>query len=468
MNNDFRAIKGIVIDAGHGGNDPGAVNGNVYEKDFTLQVAKYIYERLKQLGIPTYITRTTDETLDRDERVSRILNAFGNDPNVIVISNHINAGGGEGAEIVYALRNNDTLAKNILDSIGEKGQILRKYYQRRLPSDPSKDYYFIQRLTGNTQALLLEYGFIDNSKDLKKLQNNLLDYGEAVVKALAKYTNTPYTSPNEQQNNIYVVQRGDTLYSIANKFNTTVNEIKSLNNLSTNILEIGQNLKIPTDSNQVNPNEFSVYTVQKGDSLYSIANKFNTTVQKLIELNKLSSTNLSVGQKLYISEKQDNLPNSTNFYTVKSGDSLYSIAIRFNTTVNDIINNNNLTSTILSIGQQLIIPGYTNIDDNNDTSNNDNSLYIVKSGDSLYSIAKKFNTTVNEIKSLNGLNTNLLVIGQKLLLPSSNDTNTTYYVQSGDSLYSIARKYNTTVNEIKKLNNLSSDILSIGQALIIP
>ncbi|MDD6878865.1 MAG: N-acetylmuramoyl-L-alanine amidase, partial [bacterium] len=93
MDNYSRAVKGVVIDAGHGGNDPGAVNGNIYEKDFTLEVAKYIYDRLNQLGIPAAITRTTDETLNRDERVSRILNAFGNDPNVIVLSNHINAGG---------------------------------------------------------------------------------------------------------------------------------------------------------------------------------------------------------------------------------------------------------------------------------------------------------------------------------------------------------------------------------------
>lgn len=90
-----RAIKGVVVDAGHGGSDPGAVNGNVYEKDFNLEVSNYIYNRLRQLGIPAYITRSTDETLDRDERVRRILNAFGNDPNVIVLSNHINAGGGD-------------------------------------------------------------------------------------------------------------------------------------------------------------------------------------------------------------------------------------------------------------------------------------------------------------------------------------------------------------------------------------
>jgi len=83
----------IVVDPGHGGDDPGAVNGNIYEKDFTLEVSKYIYDRFRQLGVPVTLTRDTDTTLDRNERVNRILSAYGNSPNVIVLSNHINAGG---------------------------------------------------------------------------------------------------------------------------------------------------------------------------------------------------------------------------------------------------------------------------------------------------------------------------------------------------------------------------------------
>ena len=104
----------IVIDAGHGGIDPGAVANGLQEKDFTLEAALYIYNRLNELGVPVKITRTTDETLDRKERINRIMNAFGNRSDVILISNHINAGGGDGAEIVYALRNDDSLASNIL------------------------------------------------------------------------------------------------------------------------------------------------------------------------------------------------------------------------------------------------------------------------------------------------------------------------------------------------------------------
>lgn len=89
-----RAIKGVVVDAGHGGNDPGAVSGGVNEKDLNLQAAQYMYKRFQELGIPVAITRDDDTTLNRDERVSKILNAFGNSSDVIVLSNHINAGGG--------------------------------------------------------------------------------------------------------------------------------------------------------------------------------------------------------------------------------------------------------------------------------------------------------------------------------------------------------------------------------------
>lgn len=82
-----------ITGASHGGEDPGAVGNNLKEKDLNLQAAQYMYKRLKELGVPTVIVRDTDETLGRDERVKRILNAFGDDPNVVVVSNHINAGG---------------------------------------------------------------------------------------------------------------------------------------------------------------------------------------------------------------------------------------------------------------------------------------------------------------------------------------------------------------------------------------
>ena len=85
----------IVIDAGHGGSDPGAVGNGIIEKEYTLKISKYIADKLKELGANVYLTRTTDETLSPTQRTNRVLNAFGNSKDVIVISNHINAGGAE-------------------------------------------------------------------------------------------------------------------------------------------------------------------------------------------------------------------------------------------------------------------------------------------------------------------------------------------------------------------------------------
>ena len=99
----------IVVDAGHGGVDPGAIGNGLQEKDFNLRSAKYMANRFEELGVPVKLTRDSDETLPKNERIRRILNAFGNRDDVILISNHINAGGGDGAEVIYALRNNENL-----------------------------------------------------------------------------------------------------------------------------------------------------------------------------------------------------------------------------------------------------------------------------------------------------------------------------------------------------------------------
>ncbi len=446
-----RSYKGIVIDAGHGGTDSGATGNGIVEKDLTLKIAQYIHNRLDDLGIKNVLIRNTDETINPTERVERVNNAYGTSGDVIVVSNHINAGGGDGAEIIYALRNNDTLSSLIATEIEKEGQNVRKYYQRRLPSDPSKDYYFMLRNTGNTESIIVEYGFLDStSDDVNQLKNNYENYAEAVVRALVDYIGATYIPV--VGSDYYVVQKGDSLWSIARKLNTSVAELKSLNNLTSNNLSIGQVLKTPS-SNTENDNQIT-YTVVKGDSLYKIAQKFNVTVQDLINLNNLTSTNLSVGQVLKVKGTVPSKEETT--YTVVKGDSLYAIANKYKVSVQDIIDANNLKSTALSVGQKLIIP--TQIT---------NDLYTVKSGDSLYKIANQYGVTVEDLKKENNLTNNNLSVGQVLKIPSTNNYQT-YTVKSGDSLYSIARQYNTTVSDIQALNNLKSTALSVGQKLIIP
>ena len=404
MNNDIK----IVIDAGHGGADSGALGNGLKEKDYTLLIAKYLKKRFDELGVKSILVRDTDETVSPSERVNRILNAFGNSSDVLLLSNHLNAGGGEGAEVIYALRNNDTLSNKILENLGKEGLKMRKVYQRRLPNDNTKDYYFIHRNTGNIEPVLIEYAFIDNKNDADKIKNNYERYAESVIKSVADYKGINYTSPITKDT--YTVQKGDTLWNISKKFGLTVDEIKKLNNLNTNLLYIGQVLQLPNNDTATDTN--ITYIVQKGDTLYSIASKNGISVNDLKKYNNLTSDNLSIGQEL-------NIPKGTSIITPSE---------------DEIIN--------------------------------EGSVYKVQKGDTLYGISKKFNTSVDKIKELNSLIGDILTIGTNLLIPTSSLSDIIIHkVVSGDSLWSLANKYNTTIDSIKQLNNLVSDLITIGEEL---
>ncbi len=443
----------FVIDASHGGSDNGVSGNNLVEKNYSLDVSKYIYNKLNNLGYSATLVRSTDESLSNDDRISRILNAYGNKNNVIVISNHLNEGNDEGVEIIYALRHDNVLANDIASSLEKSGVMVNKVFQRRLPSDTSKDYYFIQRDTGNTMPISIYYGYVDNKNDV----NNFKDYqkyGDAIVSGILAYVkNIPVTSDGET----YIVKSGDSLWSIAKRYGVSIDDIKKANNLSSNLLNIGQVLIIPSDEEPPEIGDFIVYTVSSGDNLYKIATKYNLTVDDLVNYNDLATTNLSIGQQLLIPVQKTN---ETQTYIVKSGDTLYSIASKYGTSVNALKNYNNLTTNVLSIGQKLNIPATSEQISSNYLD------YVVKKGDSLYSIASKYNTSVSDIMKINNLNTSLLNIGMVLKIPVKS-SEITYIVQSGDNLYSIARKYNTTIDSIRNKNNLTSNNLSIGQILII-
>lgn len=398
------ALKGVVLDSGHGGNDQGSSGNGIIEKDLTLKISQYMYDRFKALGVPVKMTRTSDVDLEPNDRPGVVLDKFGNGKDVVVISNHINAGGGEGAEVIYALRNSDKLASSILNELEKSGQVVRKYYQRRLPSDSSKDYYYIIRNTPNNETLIVEYGFLDNEAEAKRLKSNYKKYAEAVVRAVTLYGGYKYIPVSGS--NYYVIKKGDSLWSIARANGLTVDELKSLNNLISNVLHVGDTLLISSADSTDDDGNDNYYVVKSGDTLWSIARKYNLSVNELKTLNNLSSNALSVGQRLIVGKE------SSNDYVVSAGDTLWAIARKFNVSVDDIKALNNLSSNNLSIGMILKIPLYSN------KQNEETNVYVVKSGDSLWSIARMFNSTVDEIKSLNSLKSNVLRIGQRLVVPS--------------------------------------------------
>lgn len=266
------------------------------------------------------------------------------------------------------------------------------------------------RNTPNNETVIVEYGFADSTgDDVSQLKNNWKDLTEAVVKALAGYVGVPYTPPTGSSGsvtpmpgNTYVVKKGDSLYAIARNYGISVDDLKRANNLSSNNLSIGMVLTIPDVGNVSDEN---IYIVKPGDSLYKIANMYGMSVSELKSINNLTSNLLSIGQQLKVKESAS-IPADT--YIVKSGDSLYSIAKRFNTTVDELKRVNNKTSNLLAIGEMLIIPGVNNMD---------YLTYIVVPGDNLYSIARKYNTTVNAIREANNLNNTILSIGMALKIP---------------------------------------------------
>ena len=278
-------------------------------------------------------------------------------------------------------------------------------------------------------------------------------------------------------NEVYVVKRGDTLYGISNQYGVSVTELASLNNVTAETLQIGQSLVIPSKSG-TNPDNMFMYTVKRGDNLYSIAKKYNIDVNSIKNLNYLTSDNIYVGQIIRIPEmytKQEDMyiPQYIN-YVVKKGDSLYSIANSYGTTVDVIMKDNSLTSSNISIGQNIKIRTTSKgvevlecfgSDYVSTTELPSNEVYVVKKGDSLYSIAKKYNISVKNLLAFNSLSNSVLSIGQKLKIPG--DSSVAYTVSKGDSLYSIAKKFNTSVDFIKNKNNLKSNTLSIGQVLVI-
>ena len=253
-----------------------------------------------------------------------------------------------------------------------------------------------------------QYGIsVEDIKLANNLNNNNIVVGESLI--IPKSGNTI----------IYIVKSGDSLYSIARKYKTTVNDLIRLNNLTSNRLSIGQKLKIPVYDSL---NNYFLYTVKVGDTLYSIAKNNKTTVDTLKILNNLNSNLLNVGQTLKIpidnkiEEEGDYL-----IYVVKEGDSLYSISKKYGMNVNDLITLNNLDSNLLNVGQQLrIISNKDNAIPIGSSCYGEGYsepvyvLYTVKRGDNLYSIAKKYNVSVDSIIVLNNLNSNNLDIGQVL------------------------------------------------------
>ena len=206
--------------------------------------------------------------------------------------------------------------------------------------------------------------------------------------------------------------------------------------------------------------EEDFYIVKKNDNLYDIANNFNTSVELLKTLNNLESNIIQVDQilKLPTNEVENTTPGDYIIHSIKKGDNLYSIAKQYNITLDELINFNNQGTTLLTIGEELLIPVKTNIED---------ITYVVKPGDTLFNLAKRYNISVDDLKNKNNFESNLLKIGETIIIPKTKNYQT-YVVKTNDTIESIANNFNTAINDIKRINNLLTDDISIGQIIFIP
>lgn len=389
----------VAINPVGGGSNTGLKSGDILEKDVSLLVSNYIKGRLDELGIENVITRTTDDNISLDERIDFIDSSLGLDDDVIVITNGLSSSV-SGVEIIYALRDSSSFARTLAQQFLNSNIDVNKYYQLRMEEDTFLDSDYIIRNTGDSESVIINYASVSNSDDLNNFVNNYEDYGEAVVRAIAIYTKNDYVPTSK--GDYYTVKKGDSLYSIARLYDVSVEDLKIANKLSSNVLSIGQVLKIP---DIVEKSDTSVYYVKKGDSLYGIAKSYGVSVEDIKRLNNLSNNNLSIGQELLIPGlSSENVP-SVKVYTVVKGDSLYKIANLYGVSVDDLKSANKLSSSVLSIGQQLVIP-----------DSGSSKTYVVKRGDTLYGIARDNNTTVDRLKILNGLSGNTLSVGQVLKL----------------------------------------------------
>lgn len=266
---------------------------------------------------------------------------------------------------------------------------------------------------------------------------------------------------------------------------------------------------------KLNNNSFILYKVKKGETYYSVARKYGISYNSITGINNSSQRALKAGDVIRIpvlSQKNKELDlistaNSEKKHTVVKGESLYLIAGKYNTTPSDIIALNRLDNQVLSVGQTLLIPAKRSANEstfpavNQSTSESKpltrETKHKVTNNESLYSIAKKYRMSIDELKRINNLKTTRLALGQRLLIkdnrpvevektneivnintptPAINakavEKNTDipmikHTVASGENLYLIAQQYNTTVEALKSLNNLRRTTLAVGQELLV-
>ncbi|WP_432672350.1 LysM peptidoglycan-binding domain-containing protein [Flavobacterium sp. SM2513] len=332
-------------------------------------------------------------------------------------------------------------------------QLLNPAYKMNVvPFYPNKPHFLrlpkekIAIFTSNEDKI---YAYVENERAKIEMPHYVTN---SRVASNDSSSNSKYSS----KTNYHTVRRGESLGLISNKYDVSVADLKKWNNLRSNMINYGAKLKIvstfkesvptpkvvppvvekeeetaiakievtsPDADGEIKIDEASVYIVQKGDNLSSIARKFNISIAELKELNNLEDTNVKLDSKLKILKSDEIASAKTeidrkNFlsYTVEKGDNLGKIAKKYNVSVASLQEWNELKDNNVQIGKKILVLSDVK---NSIAASERNALYLVQKGDSLIKIAKKYpGVTVADIKKWNGINGNELKPGMKLKISS--------------------------------------------------
>ncbi|MBK9099680.1 MAG: LysM peptidoglycan-binding domain-containing protein [bacterium] len=369
-------------------------------------------------------------------------------------------------------------------------------------SKPSYVYHKISR-GENLGLIATQYGVsIAAIKEWNNLNSNKIVAG----KKLKIYTDEnyapvskDYASKNTKGNLYYYkVKKGDTISQIAERYHVSSAELKKWNGLKSNNIKSGQTLKLyssETSSNLVESTTTSsgnvtYHKIKSGESLGSIAELYKVTAADLREWNDIDGSKIIAGNTLKIySEEIPTTPTNTGSqktelnsesitHQIQSGETIIGISDLYGVSVEEIKRWNNLSSSKIVAGKSLIIytngNGHNKVSNTNVTLNNtgQSKVHKVKRGETLGGIAIKYNVSLSSLQKLNNISGNKIIVGQELKIPGSNYSSISskdgyHIVESGETLYSIANKYKTSVQKIKTLNNLSNSKIMVGQKLKI-
>lgn len=283
--------------------------------------------------------------------------------------------------------------------------------------------------------------------------------------------------------NFYTIRAGDTLFAISRRFNVSLDDLLEANpGIDPNRLMIGQRICIPLPEPGECPANTQPYTIRAGDTFFAIAQRFNVSLEALIDANPgVNPDALLVGQVICIPRPGPPVvcPPGSRRYTIRSGDTLFALARRFGTTVEAIIDANpGIDPESLRVGQIICIPRAEPPEPPSECPTGTRP-YTIRSGDTLFALANRFNTTVEAIVEANpGIDPNNLQIGQVICIPRPGTpeppgecppNSRPYTIRSGDTFFSIARRFNTTVNALRRLNpGVDPNNLQIGQVICVP